>query len=373
MMAPILLLALLGLVQPYKLSLKHPDGHVDNQPAPLPPPPQPASQVQQFEKLEQQTLLHPYNDYANQQVQQTTYQEELETAGVKGVSAAAKPERELARRPNQQIYLPNPQPQALAYVIVRPIQYPQNSGYGGPMYPEYGYNSHNQYGGSQYNNQYRPPYYGRPPYNPYGVEQPLLDSNLRDEEQRLEGEYLHSKGGVRQEQPQPQPDQPAPAEQPPLDLYAEKKGKLQKLMDKIHSMIPFGSTYQINDDVPPPTQPQLQLASQPSPQPQVKEPIYRPSAPIQQQSLSQVKEPIPDQLQQQTLSQQQIHDDREVIREPEQLHQEQLKEEKDHSKTYKDQAGDLKREKDHLNSQQLNLAQDADSGFASSKKRVSTN
>lgn len=350
-MAPILLLALLGFVQPYKLSLNHPGGQIDNQtPPPQPPQPQFAPLIQQQEQLEQQTLLHPNNDYAKQ--------EESYNGGFDTKGAPAKPERDFAYRPTQQGYLPNPHPQALAYVIVRPIQYPQN-GYSGPIYNNYGYDSYNHYGRLQYNNQYRPQYYES---QPYGAQPPFSGYNLRDQGQHPEGEYQQSKDGDKQPPQQSDQQPPPPADQQPIDLYAEKKGKLQRIMDKIHSIIPFGSTYQINDDSPAPESPQ--------PQPQMPQPAYRQPAFTQQQPLSQVSMPIPEQ---QSLNQQQLQDDREVIREPEPLHQEQLKEEKGHnSKSYREPAGESKRDKDQLNYQQLNLPQDADSGFASSK-RVSNN
>lgn len=361
----ILLLAFLGTVEPYKLGLK-PQIEVDNQPPPPPPPSQPQPPpVQQPERLEQQTLLYPSSDYVQQE-------QKYEVSGIKG---GLKGERELINKQPATGYLPASQPQALAYVIVRPLNY-NPSTYGvtysnGGSYPygnEYGYN--NGYNRPPYSNQ-RPPYnpYGQNqnPYNPYNPYSPygpytaqqsnLLQSgnpSLRDETQQLEEEYP-TKGGVKQAPPQPdqqQQQQPPPQQAEGFDLYAEKKGKLQRLVDKIHSIFPFGSAYQINDEVPPQNPPP------PPPQPQPAQPPQPERAPIQQ-----IREQIPEQ--------QTVHEEELPLLEPE-----PLREEKGHSKPFRETAaGETKRERDHLNNQQVNLSQDSDytnAGFASSK-RVSSN
>lgn len=305
-LAGIILLALLGRVEPFKLSLKPPSEQGEY----FPPPPPPSIQHQP---------LYPSQDYVQQQ-----HYENLESSGVKG----AKPEREVYYRPPpaHPVYLPNPQPAALAYVIVRPIHYPYYA-YGRPA-PEY--------------------LNERPNYH---EQRPLASSGLKGgEEIRIEQQALHQ-----------EPELPLPVrqEEAQLDINAEKKGKLQRLKEKFHSMLSFGSTYQMNDEPP-------LLAAPPAPQPAPLRPL--PPLPPQQQPISQVKEPVPEQQ-----HIEQLHTGQEEIREPE-----PLKEERGSLKApHREPVGELKRERDNLNTQQVSNVvpqepSQADTGFDASK-RSSTN
>lgn len=175
----IIILALLAPVEPFKLSLKPPGTPTDQQP--------PQQQVQQ-----QQSLLYPTQQHQEQAPLH-------ESAGIKGVQLA---ERDQIKTQNPVVSVAPaplplaPQPPALAYIIVRPLQ------------------AHNQY--------YDSLAYNRPAYPPA----PLLPLRLEDQEQQ-QGQL-----------------QPTPLDQIP-QKYQGKLSKLKSHFDKVLAKLTLGSSYQV--------------------------------------------------------------------------------------------------------------------------------
>lgn len=326
------LLALLGRVEPLKLSFKSPAGagEATDIQQPIPPPhfaPQAYPIVQQQEAFPERDL----------------------PSGVKG-GAAPLPERPLAyRQPEHpQYFVPIPQPQTLAYVIIRPIQghyqYPFGSVYQQPtqsFYQQTEQTIHQSNFGTKGGDDSR-----LQPAAP--VEQAPIKSP--------EPGVLHS-GPIEAAQPLPPPP-PPPAPAAGLDVFgsldAKKQGKLSKLKSHLEqfaasakSKLTLGSSYQfVNEEIVP---------SEPQP----------PAPQLQQQPIEQVK------IQQQ---QQQQHVEQESLRENEPLEQQkelpkveqQTNEQQQLTNAHENE---FRREQTRITGQQVSAAAAATAAAGSSKGR----
>lgn len=294
------LLVLLGRVEPHKLSFKPPTGGGEvfdgQQPAPSPPfgiplPPPPAPPALQAHPIVQQQEAIPERERP------------LPVGGVKGGAPLPleKPLANLRQPEHPQYFVPIPQPQTLAYVIIRPIQ---------GQYQPYPYNPYSPYGQHPI---YQPAhsFYQQSEHheNSFGTkgreERPLQPLPVEQHPIRApEAGVLHTA-----EEIPPPPGPGAPGQDLLSSLDAKKQGKFSKLKSSLEqfaasakSKLTLGSSYQfVNEEVVPPPPADLP----PAPQPVQFQPVQHP--------IEQVKV-------------QQQHIEQESLRENEPLHVEQQKE-----------------------------------------------